>query len=191
MQRIPVAVFVVVCLLFFPNLAAAQPCQPNDTREVCVARDIIFMPGVQGVFFAPAAFSENPFIGGGVQLAPFHWSHNNDNFGPSQGAWFAEVSFLQSNASQYVLALYEVGVSLSLERNSSRNWLIPYFGSSLGGTVHKELPSGAYVYPSGGLHLYWHQNLILDIEGGYHFPFSDIDVLRGPRAQATLRFSMW
>jgi hypothetical protein len=186
-----VGISVVVCLVFFPSLASAQPCTPNDTREVCVARDVIFMPGVQGVFFAPAAYSDSPFIGGGFQLAPQLWSHNNDNFGPSQGALFVDVSFLQSKASDYVLALYEAGVALSLERNSSRNWLIPYFGSSLGGTLHKELPGGAYVYPSGGVHLYWHQNLIFDIEGGYHFPFAHIDELRGPRAQATLRFSMW
>lgn len=191
MQRILIALAVVTCVVVFPKTSFAQLCALNDTREVCVARDVQFMPGVQGVFFSPAAFSDTPFVGGGVQLVPYLWSHNNDNFGPSQGAVYFGASILSSRGSQYVMAIYEAGFALSLERNSSRNWLIPYFGTNLGGTSQKELPPAAFTYPFGGVHLYWHQNLVFDLEGGYHFPFADVDLLRGPRAQANLRFSMW
>jgi hypothetical protein len=31
------------------------------------------------------------------------------------------------------------GATASLERNSSRRWLIPYFGAALGGLAHEQL----------------------------------------------------
>ena len=186
-----VAVSVAAFSFTTSTLVLASPCASSaEPREECVERDIFFMPGVQGVFFAPKAGGD-PFIGGGAQLAPLHWSHNNDRFGPSQGAVFLEASILDSKSSRSSLALYDVGFSLSFEKNASRHYLIPYFGSSLGGTIHEELPNTAFAYPFGGIHLYWHHHLMLNAEGGYHFPFDSVDEMRGPRAQVSARFSMW
>jgi hypothetical protein len=182
---------VVLCSILVPGLAFASPCaSPDDRREECIERDILFMPGVQGVFFQPKGASK-PFFGGGVQMAPYHWSHNNDHFGPSQGATFFEASLLESQGQPGALAIYDVGFSLSFERNASRRYLIPYFGASLGGTIHQKLPNTSFAYPFGGLHLFWHHNLIVNAEGGYHFPFASVDAMRGPRAQVVARFSMW
>lgn len=186
----PLALSFAVATLATSSLAIAAPCSDGERRDECAERDIFLMPGVQGVFFAPKAGGD-PFLGGGAQLAPLHWSHNNDRFGPSQGALFLEASILSSRSSDSSLAIYDVGFSLSFERNSSRRFLIPYFGTSLGGTIHQDLPAAAFAFPFGGLHLYWHENLVLNAEGGYHFPFSNVDEMRGPRAQLTARFSMW
>jgi hypothetical protein len=182
-------------LLLSTTPARAEYCRadlPEDQQsEVCIARHIYFLPGVQGVVFAPAAAGGDPFMGGGVQLSPLHWSANNDNFGPSQGALFTQVSLLSSSQSESTLALWDVGVSLSLERNSSRRFAIPYFGATLGALSHETLPDSSYTYTFLGLHAYWHHHLVVNLEGGYHFPFTDVDLLRGPRAQLTVRFSMW
>ena len=89
------------------------------------------------------------------------------------------------------MAIFDFGFSLSFERNASRRFMIPYFGTTFGGTVHEELPNSGFAYPFGGIHLYWHHNLVVNAEGGYHFPFAHIDELRGPRAQLIARFSMW
>lgn len=187
----PLALALALTSLGFSAHCLASPCATSDDqREECVERDIFFMPGVQGVFFAPKGGGD-PFIGGGAQLAPLHWSHNNDRFGPSQGALFLEASILDSQSSSSSLALYDVGFSLSLEKNASRRYLIPYFGASLGGTIHEELPNTGFAYPFGGVHLWWHHHLVLNAEGGYHFPFSAVDEMRGPRAQISARFSMW
>lgn len=174
-----------------PLFSFASPCSTaDDRREECIERDIFFMPGVQGTFFMPEAAGD-PFIGGGVQLAPLHWSHNNDRFGPSQGALFMQASILGSRTSSSSLALYDVGFSLSFEKNASRRYLIPFFGASLGGSIHEELPNTAFAYPFAGVHLFWHHHLVLNAEGGYHFPFDAVDAMRGPRAQLSARFSMW
>jgi hypothetical protein len=187
-------VFIATMLFTtIPGLARAA-CKDTTEDDVCVPRDIFFMPGVEAIVFSPKGVN-NPFFGGGVQLAPYHWSHNNDHFGPSQGAIYFEAAILQSSSQSSSLALYDFGFSLSLERNASRNWLIPYFGSNVGGTVQGtsqgRLPNTGFVYPFLGVHLFWHQNLVFDAEGGYHFPFESIDLVRGPRAQLTARFSMW
>lgn len=169
----------------------AEP-RPAETFEddTCIERNIWFMPGTQAVFFQPTA-NLGPFYGAGFQLAPIQLSHNNDHFGPSQVSVFTQVSLLKSPRVEGTMALFELGTTASLERNSSRRWLIPYFGATLGGLTQAQLGTSSYAYALGGLHLYWHHNLMVDAEGGYHFPFEDIDRARGARAQLSARFSMW
>jgi hypothetical protein len=172
--------------------AAASPDAPaaREPSDVCIERDIFLMPGVQSVYFEPTA-GMGPFFGGGVELAPFQWSHNNDRFGPSQGSLLVGASLLQSSRVPGTMGLFDVGVTASLERNSSRRFLIPYYGATMGVLTQAQLPTTGYVYPLAGVHLYWHHNLMVDAEGGYHFPFQNIDTLRGPRAQLSARFSLW
>jgi len=192
-------------LTMFPELAHAERCnssvrKPLADRErdaaqtfeddTCIERDIFFMPGTQAVYFQPTA-GLGAFYGAGVQLAPIQISHNNDRFGPSQISVIAQVSLLRAQHVEGTMALFEIGATASLERNSSRRWLIPYFGATLGGLTQADLGTSSYAYALGGLHLYWHHNLMVDAEGGYHFPFEDIDRVKGPRAQISARFSMW
>jgi hypothetical protein len=158
--------------------------------DTCIERNIYFMPGTQAVFFQPTA-GLGPFYGAGFQLAPLQLSHNNDRFGPSQISIITQVSLLKSPRVAGTMALFELGATASLERNSSRRWLIPYFGATLGGLSQADLGTSSYAYALGGLHLYWHHNLMVDAEGGYHFPFEDIDHAKGARAQLSARFSMW
>lgn len=192
---------VGVAALTVPGLARAERCsdgsdlqepdrQEKHPQDDCIERNIYMMPGVFGTFFAPTGVS-GPFYGAGVQIAPYQWSHNNDRFGPSQGGIFFNAAFLQSQKSNGTLALFEGGISASLERNSSRRYMIPYFGGAVGGLTQAELGTSGYVYPFAGVHLYWHRNLMVDAEGGYHFPFEDIDRVKGARANLTARFSLW
>ncbi len=194
----------VTSLTMFPALAHAERCSDGtkttdpknhdqhsgQSDDDCIERDIFLMPGGQAVFFQPTA-GKGFFVGGGVQFAPYQFSHNNDHFGPSQVSTIAQVSLLKSPDSTGTMALFELGATASLERNSSRRYLIPYFGGTVGGLTQSELGTSSYAYALGGVHLYWHHNLMVDAEGGYHFPFMDIDHLKGPRAQLSTRFSLW
>jgi hypothetical protein len=162
----------------------------RGTGDECIARDIYMMPGVSALYFQPSG-GPGPFYGAGVELAPFQWSHNNDRFGPSQGGVYIRAALLTSPHDAGALALFEAGWNTSLERNSSRRFLIPYFGGAVGGLSQSTLGTAAYAYPNGGVHLYYHHNLMLDAEGGYHFPFEKVDATRGPVAQLTARFSLW
>ena len=176
-----------------PSIALAEICtgEERDHAEVCKPRDIFLMPGVDGVVYAPNAKGFDPFFGVGVHFAPYQWSHNNDHFGPSQGSVFVQTSLLRSQSSQATMALVEAGMTLSFERNSARAWMIPYFGDTNGGIIHTELPGSAYNYPFIGVHGIYTPHVMLDVQGGYMFPFRDLDTLRGPRGEAVLRVSMW
>jgi hypothetical protein len=169
---------------------ATTETPPPPPNEECIERDIYFMPGATGVFFQPGR-SHAPFFGAGATIAPYQWSRNNDHFGPSQGSVYFGVAMLGSEKTSGVMTLYELGATASFERNSSRRWLIPYFGATVGGMTQSHIGTAAYVYPLGGMHFYWHRNLMIDGEGGYHFPFAEVDQTRGPRAQLTARFSLW
>jgi hypothetical protein len=162
----------------------------SDASDDCIPRNIYWMPGVTSSVFQPSG-NLGTFYGGGVQFAPFQWSHNNDNFGPSQGTMILQASLLKSPRSTGTMALFELGATASFERNSSRRWLIPYFGGTVGALTQSELGTSSYMYPLLGGHLYWHQNLMIDAQGGYHFPFQDVDRMRGPRAELSMRISMW
>jgi hypothetical protein len=53
------------------------------------------------------------------------------------------------------------------------------------------LPSSGFTHPFLGAHLYWHHHVVVNAEAGYHFPFSHVDVVSGPRGQLSASFSMW
>ncbi len=171
-----------------PPHPGARDAQPP--REDCIERDIVMMPGVFTTYFAPNG-NYGSFVGAGVQFAPYQWSHNNDHFGPSQGGVIMQAALLKSPRSSGTLSLYEIGMNASFERNSSRRYLIPYFGGNIGALTNSDLGTSLYGYPYGGVHLYYHRNLMVDAEGGYHFPFTNIDEARGPRAQLAARFTLW
>lgn len=173
--------------------ARAETCNGDeaDRSEVCKPRNIYLMPGVNGVVYAPNQKGTDPYVGAGVHFAPYQWSHNNDHFGPSQGSIFVQASLLRSESSKSTLALVESGLTLSFERNSARPWLIPYFGNSVGGVVAADLPKAGYTYPFAGIHAIYTPHLMFDVQGGYMFPFTDLDTLRGPRGDAVMRVSMW
>jgi len=180
----------LVLLLLKPAASRAQPCEDwRDTREICEEHDIYLMPALTGHMFSPAG--GGTFFGAGAQVSPYIWNHNNDNFGPGQGALFLQASLLRSASSPASMALFEGGMSLSIERNASRRWLIPFFGFTLGYATHAELPNTGFVHGLAGLHVYWHPNATIDLSGGYQLPFTSLDEMRGPRALASMRFSLW
>ena len=103
----------------------------------------------------------------------------------------AQVSLLRSASSPSTMVLYELGTTLSIERNAGRRFFIPYFGFTFGGLAHAELGNTAFFYPMFGLSVVWDKHLTASVEGGYHFPFANVDTLRGIRAQLSVRFSVW
>ena len=109
----------------------------------------------------------------------------------AEGNVFVQASLLRSPSSENVLGVYEGGVTLSFEKNPKRRYLIPYFGFTTGGVVASDVPDTGFIQPVAGVHLFSHPNVQADLQGGYVFPFADVDRLHGFRAQASIRFHMW
>jgi len=193
--RVAAVVPVALALSLLAAPASADTPQRDDVREpsscpICdTEKDIFFMPGAQFVLFAPSG--GGAFYGAGVSIAPMLWSHNTEEFGPSQGELYVQASILSSPDYPGAMGLFESGFTLSFERNTHRMWGIPYFGLGVGGLVHEALPDVGFAYPKVGVYVVWHPNVVVDLQGGYHFPFEHLDTLAGVRGQANVRVSAW
>ncbi len=180
---------LVACLLVGTN-AFAETCEREERDAGCREYETYMMPGAQGAFYKPSGVA-SPYVGGGFDLSIVRWSHQNNDYGPSEGNVFVRASLLTSKSSEKILGIYEGGLTLSFERNPNRHYMIPYFGFTTGGMVADDLPKSGFIQPVVGLSLFSNPNVVADIQGGYVFPFESVDKLHGFRAQASLRFHLW
>lgn len=148
------------------------------------------MPGLVGLAYFPKD-AGGSWFGGGVEIAPFVWSHNSERFGPGQGRLVFDIGLLDSGDTDGSLLLYRAGLQLSFERNASRTLGIPFFGASFGRLVHAGLDDAAFFEGTLGAHLLFYKNITVTLEGGYLFPFSDVDQLAGWRSTLAANFTMW
>lgn len=149
------------------------------------------MPGAVAQLYLPAR--GGTWLGAGVQIAPVLWSHNTEKFGPGQGKLIFDVSMLDDDGGDDagVLLLWRLGAELSFERNASRTLGIPFFGAAFGGLNQDTLGDHGFFEATVGVHAAFYKNVVATIEGGYLFPFSAVDDLRGYRASLAVNFSLW
>lgn len=165
-----------------PELRAdgAPECQPSAA-------------GLQPGAFATTYFPKGQaFLGGGAELVLFTWFNNSDRSGPGQGKFRFDVAGMGSASdTSRKLLLYRGGFVMSFEPNASRRFLIPYVTANVGGLYETVLKSRGFFDPGGGLYLVYLDNVIVDVEGSYVFPFSAADQLSGPKVQLTASFTVW
>lgn len=149
-----------------------------------------FMPGASYSLYAPRGPDEGVFHGPAFELLIGGWIHRNEDRGPSHGRVYATIGLLQSTVDVDAVSA-ALGFDLSIERNPSRSYLIPFFGLEAGGLFRQGAPSIAQFTPSLGVHLFTGRNLFLNVSGGYLFPTARIDDLLGYTARASLNVSLW
>ncbi len=182
---------VSAVLLLVSAAASASPCRDgDDTTDDCKEYEAFVSPGGTAQFFAPHG-AKQPYFGGGFQIAAVQWAHDNNDYGPARGAVFFQASLLQSPVSEHVMGIYEGGMTLAFERNANRRFAIPYFGFTMGGITQTGERDAGFFQPVAGMHVFWNPNVVVDVSGGYVFPFVKVDDLRGFRAQASLRIHLW
>ena len=186
---------LVIVLVGAPRPAHARCPQGGwPSKDACQTIDATFMPGLVGMGFFPkgADGKRTTWLGAGVQIVPFLWSHNTEKFGPGQGKLIFDIGELgSSRAGTGNMLMYRFGGQLSFERNASRNFAIPFFGVMFGGLDEKTIEHVGFFEATVGLHALFLKNVVLTFEGGYLFPFSKVDELAGIRATVAVNFTMW
>ena len=135
--------------------------------------------------------SSGPWLGGGLE-AVVAWSDNSQAFGPSQGKLRLDVAALGSTKMDVgTMAMYRGGAQVSLERNASRRWLIPYFDADLGGLWTRATGSRGFVDGGFGLYVFHRRGTIVDLELDGLLPFTDPSKLGGVRSQLAVSFALW
>lgn len=170
-----------------------------------------FMPGVGFSLFVPNHSEPlGVFVGARIEILPAAWIHLNEKRGPSHGRVYLSFDILTSTKTGSASGTFKsadpmkpnqvhdaflpaLGFDLSLERNPSRRWMIPYFGMEGGAFFQLNTGTVAFLEPLGGVHLWSSQNVYLNLMGGYFLPLSTeiFDDTRGVRGRLTFDFSLW
>lgn len=150
-------------------------------------------PGLGYHFYLPADQDNYaPFHGIDIQLSIVSFVHRNDNRGPSHGRFYLSARILYSTSKDLgPLFNYAAGMTLSMERNPKRSWLIPYYGLEVGGMTQPQMGGKFQSLVFGGVHLFASRNLFVNLGAGYLLVPTDMDDLAGFSTGANVEFSLW
>ncbi|MEE2644479.1 MAG: hypothetical protein VYD19_06055 [Myxococcota bacterium] len=159
-----------------------------------------FMPGFHGAYYRPngattPAKSDGDWHGVSIEYVLTAWIIKNQRRGPSTGKVSLMTTLLSSALRPELALIYGLRTQLSFERNPARNFLLPHFGAELGG-IHLPSDQGAVhqfqLTPQLGVDLLSLPSGFLNISGGYLISgVSQLETLRGWRAQMGLHFTLW
>lgn len=155
--------------------------------------ETFLMPGASYSLWAPAAEeSLGMFHGPSAELLIAGWIHRTENRGPSHVRIYLSLGLLSSTRAELSKAVQtSFGFDLSFERNPTRRFLIPYFGLEAGYMFQTQIDKSAWFLPLLGLRAWGDRNLFVNLSGGYLFPTSDVDHLRGWYGRAGINASLW
>jgi hypothetical protein len=180
-------IVVAFAVMAWSRLAAAQvPLPPEHNWET------FLMPGAQYSLYLPSASGTyGHFQGFSIEILIAAWIHQNENRGPSHGRIYFDIDLLSSPQSTGKVLTYTLGVDLSFERDARRDFAIPFYGVEMGGLYLVTVGNITTINPFAGLHVVAKRNVFINVTGGYLFPISHVDELKGWRVKAGLDFSFW
>ena len=150
------------------------------------------LPGINGVYYAPADKSLGYFTGVGVEYLFYGGIHKNNNTGPSHSKFYLRLDMMNSSIDTVGLAfLFNLGVHLSVERNPIRKFFIPYFGFECGSIYQRLSGTTFQVTPLIGVWLFSEQNTFISAQFGYLYAAGALETMRGYRAGIGINFSLW
>jgi hypothetical protein len=155
--------------------------------------ETFFMPGVAYSAYWPVAQHRyGTFHGPSVELLLASFIHKNDARGPSHVRCYGGVGLLSSTRDGLKKGVaVNLGFDLTIERNPSRRFLLPFFGVETGFLFQAEIGKPFLLTPKAGLHLWADRNLFVSALYGYSFPSVRVDQLRGHQARLSVDFALW
>lgn len=153
------------------------------------------MPGVEYLLYVPNnTAGYGVFQGVSAQFDIWNFVHRNEKRGPSHGRIYFTLD-LGASTEKAASALFvaAAGFSLSIEKNPSRRFLIPYFGAEMGIYFQKQAETLAVATPILGVYLWSGANVQLVLHAGYLLPFSSgkFDDVRGLSAGLGAHVALW
>ncbi len=149
-------------------------------------------PGLGYAVYQPRNRDQNAlFHGIDLQLSLISWIHKTDQRGPSHGRFYVSADILKNSKRNAPLFIYSLGLTLTLERNPERSWLLPHYGVEIGGLTQEEIGGKFQSRFFGGLHLWASPNLFVNAEAGYFLVPGEMKNLSGFSAKMNSVFSLW
>lgn len=111
--------------------------------------------------------------------------------GPSRVKTYGNLAILASDKSEVKDIFYaNLGLNLSFEGKSNRNYLLPYFGIETGGMFQRDFSSYHFT-PVGGLQIISTKKLLWNVQMGYQYTTRYFDEFSGVLASSSLNFLLW
>jgi hypothetical protein len=181
---------LVLALVLVVSPAAARcPDEPLD-ETLCEPQVTFLVPTLAGAAFFPR-HAHGAMIGGGVEAVWIAWTSNTTTFGPSHGKISTSVLELAGLRDSAHALTWFTSALVSIEKNPSRRFLIPYFGPSIGELLPSFDSHRFFFDATGGVYLYQTPGFAIDARGSYVFALSTSDSLSGPRAELSASLSLW
>jgi len=151
------------------------------------------MPGLSFSSFQPKNLDSTGNLSGfAVEYLLYAKIFQNNRPGPSHVRWYGRFNMLKSDKEGISdLFNYAIGLSLSIEKNPGRVFLVPYFGLEFGGLSQKTWGTIPEFTPTLGVHLISQKNLFINLQGGYVYPITNFDLLQGWNFQGGINFALW
>lgn len=150
-------------------------------------------PRIGAVLYRPPPSTDvGTFFGVSAHLSLVSWMHHTESPGPSHGGVYLGIESMASTAENVAsLFSYLGGFYLSFERNVSRHWLIPFYGTEFGGFVQEQLGKPFHFTLFGGLQLFANRSFVVSLRGGYRSVPARPNELSGLHACATVDWFDW
>lgn len=111
--------------------------------------------------------------------------------GPSRVKTYGNLAILASDKDGVKDIFYaNLGLNLSFEGKSNRNYLLPYFGIETGGMFQRDFSSYHFT-PVGGLQIISTKKLLWNVQMGYQYTTRYFDEFSGVLALSSLNFLLW
>ena len=164
----------------------------KKTKNYTNDEDLYFMPGAGFSVYAPSADTLGVFSGGNIDFLFYSAISQNNRRGPSHVRFYGKLGVLNSSKKNIATMLtYSAGITFSFERTPKRDFLIPYFGVEIGSITQKQISASFQITPIAGLHIVAKPNIFVNLHGGYIYPNTNAEALRGYTGQLTVNFSFW
>jgi hypothetical protein len=148
-------------------------------------------PGARYSFLQPMQSDLGAFHGVALEGLLIDWAAPGDGVGSGYGRVYFTMDLLYSVRGRGTLASYSGGLTLSLERNPMRDFLIPFWAIEIGGVTQKTTGKVFAIQPYLGFAILSYRRLTLDLAAGYLVTAGHFRQLHGLRARAGLTLSFW
>ncbi|HAN76268.1 MAG TPA: hypothetical protein DCQ31_00100 [Bacteroidales bacterium] len=156
--------------------------------------DDYFMPGIGYKMFVPKNIAElGTYKGVMTEFVIYARAKGSKSTysGPARFKTYANLCIMSGDSELSKDIFYSnLGLNLSFEANTNRQFAIPYFGIELGGLFRRDF-STFHFTPIAGIQLVSSRTVIWNIQGGYQYTVKRFDEYSGYLISSTLNILLW
>jgi hypothetical protein len=180
------SILTTLAVIFITSFVFAQT--NTDTEW-----DDYFMPGIGYKVYVPKSAALGTYHGLVTESIIYARAIGKNSYkhGPSRVKIYGNLSIMASdNAEAKDIFFSNLGLNLSFEGNTDRNYLIPFFGVEAGGLFQRNF-STMHFTPVTGIQLLSTKTILWNVQGGFQYTYKRFEEYSGYMVSSTLNVLLW